>query len=59
MAAVAINSMAKETSGNLVISAKKWFNEKMSINDIKNTFRLNQKIPISYYDNNFIHYTNT
>ena len=28
MAAVAINSMAKDTSGNLVISAKKWFNEK-------------------------------
>lgn len=34
---------------------KKWFNEKMSINDIKNTFRLNQKIPISYYDNKKIH----
>ena len=28
MAAVAINSMAKGTSGNLVVSAKKWFNEK-------------------------------
>ena len=28
MAAIAINSMARDTSGNLVISAKKWFNEK-------------------------------
>ena len=28
MAAAAIKSMAKNTSGNLVISAKKWFNDK-------------------------------
>ena len=28
MAAVAIKSMAKNTSGNLVVSAKKWFNDK-------------------------------
>ena len=28
MAAAAIKSMAKNTSGNLVISSKKWFNEK-------------------------------
>ena len=29
---------------------KKWFNERMTINDIKKTFKLNDKIEISYFN---------
>ena len=29
----------------------------MTINDIKNTFKLNQKVPIKYYNNKKIHNT--
>ena len=35
---------------NYGLSNRYWYNEKMSINDLRKTFKINQKVPISYFN---------